>query len=284
MTRIASIIAPTAFIFFLAACGGPPANNPLLQEARSNYNQARNSPDVVANAPTELQEAERLLERAEQLLRDKGDADEVNHYAYIARQRVRIAEQKAARRVAENAIEQGERERREVQLEARTREAERAEESARESQGRAEEASARAETLARRVEELEAERTERGLVLTLGDVLFDVGKAQLLPGAQQEVDKVANFLSQYEDRNVLIEGFTDITGSASANLDLSQRRADAVRQALIERGISDRRIRTRGYGVEYPIAPNDTAAGRQRNRRVEIVISDEEGEIPRRER
>jgi outer membrane protein OmpA-like peptidoglycan-associated protein len=284
MTRIVSFIVPTALIFLLTACGGPPAQNPLLQEARSTYNQARNNPDVVAHSPTELQEAERLLARAEQLSINKGDADEVSHYAYVARQRVRIAEQKAARRLAENAIEQGERERREVLLQARTREADHAREAARESQSQADESAALAETLAQRVQELEAEATERGLVLTLGDVLFDVGRAELMPGAHQEIDKLARFLSEYENRHLLIEGFTDNTGTVATNLDLSQRRSDAVRQALIQRGVSDRRIRTRGYGIDYPIAPNDTAAGRQRNRRVEIVISDDQGEIPQRQR
>lgn len=284
MSRIPLVLVPLAFVVLLAACGGPPANNPLLQEARSSYNQARNNPDVVSNAGSELQEAERILTRAENLQREKEDPDDVNHLAYLARQRVRIAEQVAALRVAEDAIEAAERERREVQLEARTVEAERAEEAARASETRAEEASQTAQELAERVRELEAEQTERGLLLTLGDVLFDVGRAELMAGAQQEIDKVARFLRAYEDRTVLIEGFTDNTGSESTNLNLSQRRADAVRQALIARGISDRRIGIRGYGEAYPLAPNTTSAGRQRNRRVEILISNAEGVIPERGR
>jgi outer membrane protein OmpA-like peptidoglycan-associated protein len=284
MSRIKHIIVPGVLALLLAGCGGPPANNPLLQEARSTYNQARNNPEVVAHAIEDLEEAERILLEGEELHRSRRNADEVSHYAYVARQRVRIAEQRAARRAAEAEIERAERERREVQLQARTAEADQATEAARESQQRAEEAARRAEQLAERVRELEAERTERGLVLTLGDVLFDVGRAELLPGAQREIDRLATFLREYENRNVLIEGFTDNTGSASMNLDLSQRRADAVRQALLERGINDRRIRTRGYGIEYPVAPNNTAAGRQRNRRVEIVISDDAGQIPDRTR
>lgn len=282
MSRFIPIPATIAVLVTLAACGGPPINNPLLQEARSSYDQARNNPNVVSHASTELQQAERVLQRAERLMREKGKSHEINHHAYLARQRVRIAEQVANLRMAEREIEQAERERREVQLQARTAEAERASEAARESQMRAEEAARRAQELEERVRELEAERTERGLVLTLGDVLFDVGRAELLAGAQQEVDKLGRFLREYENRTVLIEGFTDNTGSLSTNLDLSQRRADAVRQALIQRGINDRRIRTRGYGPEYPVAPNSTAAGRQRNRRVEIVISDDQGVIMER--
>ena len=279
MSRTFQIVVPAALLLLLAACGGPPANNPLLQEARSSYDQARNNPDVVANASDELQEAERILKQGESLLAEKGDPDEINHHAYIARQRVRIAEQLSALKVAEAAIENAERERSEVQLQARTIEVDRAEEAAEESESRADEAAALADALAERVAELEAEQTERGLVLTLGDVLFDTGKAVLMPNAQQEVDEVARFLAEYENRNVLIEGFTDNTGGVASNLELSQRRADAVRQALSDRGISHDRIRTRGYGVDYPLASNSTSAGRQSNRRVEIVISDDAGVI-----
>lgn len=284
MSRLTHILAASALVVLFAACGGPPANNPLLQEARTSYDEARNNSEVVSNASAELQEAERFLLRGERMHRDKEKPDEVNHIAYMARQRVRIAEQIAAQRVAERALAEAERERREVQLEARTIEADRAAAAARESEGRATEASQRAQELEERVRELEAEQTERGLLLTLGDVLFEVGRADLQPGAWGIIDNVARFLSQYENRTVLIEGFTDNTGSASTNQVLSERRADAVRQALAQRGISDRRIRIRGYGQEYPVAPNNTGEGRQRNRRVEIIISDEQGVISERRR
>jgi outer membrane protein OmpA-like peptidoglycan-associated protein len=110
----------------------------------------------------------------------------------------------------------------------------------------------------------------------LGDVLFEFDRAELLPGAYRTIDKLVAFLKKYPNRNVLIEGHTDSIGTADYNLDLSQRRADAVRIALVEGNIRMSRINTKGYGKSYPVASNTTEAGRQRNRRVEIIILDEE--------
>jgi len=129
------------------------------------------------------------------------------------------------------------------------------------------------------LKELKAKKTERGLVITLGDVLFSTNKAQLKSGGMRNVQKLADFLKQYPQRKVLVEGFTDSTGSDSLNQELSERRANAVRTALVDMGISSDRINTRGYGKALPIADNDTAASRQLNRRVEIVLSDENGNI-----
>ena len=127
--------------------------------------------------------------------------------------------------------------------------------------------------------ELQAKKTERGMVITLSDVLFSSGKAQLQPGGLRNVQKLADFLKQYPQHKILVEGYTDSSGSSSLNQDLSERRANAVSAALVDRGISPDRIATRGYGEEFPMASNDTAASRQLNRRVEIILSNEEGEI-----
>jgi outer membrane protein OmpA-like peptidoglycan-associated protein len=124
------------------------------------------------------------------------------------------------------------------------------------------------------LEELRAERTERGLVVTLEDVLFKVGGADLEPGAQMELMRLAEYLERNPDRNVLIEGHTDATGSAERNLWLSQLRAQSVESFLVVHGVGADRIRAVGYGETRAEAPNDTAAGRQQNRRVEIVILD----------
>ena len=129
---------------------------------------------------------------------------------------------------------------------------------------------------------MQAVKADRGLVMTLGDVLFDVNQADLKPGGILTVEKLAAFLAEYPGRRVMIEGFTDSTGAAEYNQALSERRALAVRTALLEKGIKSDRIEFRGYGKQYPVASNDTAAGRQLNRRVEIIISDETGAIPSR--
>ena len=127
--------------------------------------------------------------------------------------------------------------------------------------------------------ELQAKKTDRGMVITLSDVLFSSGKAQLQPGGMRNVQKLADFLKQYPQHKILIEGYTDSKGSSSLNQDLSERRANGVRTALVNKGISADRIATRGYGEEFPIASNDTAASRQLNRRVEIILSDDNGAI-----
>src|SRR5450759_2719451 len=129
------------------------------------------------------------------------------------------------------------------------------------------------------LKELNAKKTERGLVITLGDVLFSTNKAQLKPGGMRNVQKLADFLKQYPQHKVLVEGYTDSTGSNSLNQELSDRRDNAVRTALIDMGISSDRVTTRGYGEAFPVAGNDTAASRQLNRRVEIILSDENGNI-----
>ena len=121
---------------------------------------------------------------------------------------------------------------------------------------------------------------ERGLVLTLGDVLFDTAQATLKAGADRTLDRLSSFMMEYPDRQVAIEGHTDSRGSDDYNRDLSKRRADAVRDALVDRGVQSQRIRSVGLGEAYPIAGNDTAGGMQQNRRVEIVISDESGNFP----
>lgn len=146
-------------------------------------------------------------------------------------------------------------------------------------QAASEEATAHIEKLTKQLSELEAKQTERGLVLTLKDVLFGVGKADLKPGAQRVVDQLAGFLGDYPERGLLIEGHTDSDGSQTYNQDLSLRRAEAVRQALVSRGVAFRRIEVRGYGETYPVTTSTTAEGRQQNRRVEVVFSDDQGKV-----
>ena len=117
--------------------------------------------------------------------------------------------------------------------------------------------------------------TERGIVLTIGDVLFATGTATLSPRADNEISRLAAFMKKYPDRNVLIEGYTDSTGTEGANLDLSLNRANAVSNKLVAQGISKGRITTKGFGEESPVASNDTAAGREQNRRVDVIILNE---------
>ncbi len=128
--------------------------------------------------------------------------------------------------------------------------------------------------------EMEAEKTDRGYVLTLGDILLDTDKAVLKPGAQKTMDNIAEFMREYPEHRLLIEGHTDSRGSESYNVTLSESRANAVRLALMDRGIDPDRLEIAAMGERYPLASNDTSAGMQENRRVEVIFSDADGDFP----
>jgi outer membrane protein OmpA-like peptidoglycan-associated protein len=194
--------------------------------------------------------------------------------------RVDIARATAEKKAAEVQIQQATEERDQVLLQARTREAQRAQQEAAQATQQAHTATAQAQAATSQVQQLQqelaalqAQQTERGLVLTLGDVLFETGKADLRPGALQNLYPLVTFLQKYPERRVLIEGHTDNVGADAYNLDLSQRRADAVRDFLLQNGVKAAQLATRGYGKASPVASNATAEGRQRNRRVELIIS-----------
>ena len=190
----------------------------------------------------------------------------------------------AAQRSAEAAQRQSEVSQRSAEAAQRQAAAERqaaneAELIAQAARQQAQDAESRSRQLEAQLKDMEAKKTDRGMVITLGDVLFDTNQAQLKSGAMRNLQKLADFFKQYPQRKVMIEGFTDSTGSKSRNQDLSDERANSVRTALLGMGISADRIASRGYGESYPVAGNDTAAGRQLNRRVEIVVSDDSGNI-----
>ncbi len=140
----------------------------------------------------------------------------------------------------------------------------------------------RANALDRDLQELKGRNTARGMVVTLGDVLFDTGRATLQPGAQRSVEQLVQVLTRHPERRVLIEGFTDSVGSDEMNMQLSRRRAETFQQQLMNGGIASERIEVRAWGEANPVADNSTAAGRQQNRRVEVLFSDASGRIASR--
>lgn len=300
----------------LASCG-PPIKNVDLQKAQASFAAAKMDPVVVQNAPLELQTAENSLQTAESLWKADAKPAEVSHQAYLALQRTAIAKEIANQKLAEEHIEEASSNRSKVLLEARTFEAEDAAKTAIVLRKQALEASSDADLARRQAQEqttllaaktaeiqqaaeearvaealnkqLEAEvaqlqaiKSERGLVITLGDVLFDTGKAELKGGAMATISKIANFMKTYPTRTLLVEGFTDSRGSDSFNLALSERRANAVGSALTASVVDKERVAVRGYGESYPVASNENPVGRQLNRRVEVIISDENGLITER--
>lgn len=268
----------------LAGCASAPKSNPMLDEARAAYRSAGANPVVAKSAPIELKKAEDALLQSERLLQEGSGTDAIEHYAYLARQHAAIAEEKGKQVEAEQAIDDARGERDKTIIMSRTSEADTARQRAEVSRKEADEAGERARQLQAQVAELQAKQTERGLVLTLGDVLFDTGKAKLKGGAMRTIDQLTGFLNQYPERTLLIEGHTDSVGSADYNQRLSEERANSVRMALLNRGVASTRIMVHGLGEDYPVANNDTAAGRQQNRRVEVIISDDDGKIPERSR
>ncbi len=133
------------------------------------------------------------------------------------------------------------------------------------------------EQLAKSLDDLGAQQSERGRIVRLSSARFKPGQTRFEPEDTARLDSIVSVLKTHPETSVLIEGHTDSRGSERANERLSTQRADAVRQALVERGIADTRLRTRGLGEAHPIADNSTEEGRQQNRRVELVFSNAEG-------
>jgi outer membrane protein OmpA-like peptidoglycan-associated protein len=292
-TRLSIIAAAVAAVS--AGCASMPERVETLEVARTIVNSAEQDPLAREAAAQDLAQARNAISAADTAIEAKEDDDVIAHRAYLANRYARIAEQRIAEAQAREEIQRSEAELSRTQLQAREREAERArvlaeqrEVTAAAEAARAETEAARADTAEQRAADLESElqdlqarETNRGLVLTLGDVLFETDEANLQPGAAATMDRLADFMNEYPDRNVLIEGHTDARGSETYNIGLSERRARAVREAMVDRGIATERIQVRGLGESYPVASNESSSGMQQNRRVEIVISDEEGDFPR---
>ncbi|WP_339642425.1 OmpA family protein [uncultured Porticoccus sp.] len=259
----------------LAACAMSTTSPDGSEDVRGKLVALQQNPDMRTHARVELRDAEAAVLLAEQPL-GSGEVALADYRIYMADRMVEIARAKGQTRLLEAERVQLSEQRDAARLAARTREANQARadaKSARSSQQNAAALSAReAEEMQQQIDDLEAKATERGLVLTLGDVLFATGSAELQGGTNQNLEKLVNFLKQYPDRQSLIEGHTDNVGSAIFNETLSRQRAESVRRFLINRGVDSGRLSVSGYGFERPVASNDSAMGRQQNRRVEVII------------
>jgi len=239
-------------------------------------------------------EREQLLAdaRAREAAYARRDAERARIEAEEARLSSALARSNAERALRETELARLQAERERALAEQGQRAAEEGQRAAELARLEAERARAEAEAARRALVDMQAElaelqtkQTERGLIVTIGDVLFEVDRAELRPGARRELDKLVSALRDNPEFNLVIEGHTDSTGSAGYNLDLSERRANAVRGYLAANGISPDRLQTVGLGQEYPIASNNDAYGRQQNRRVEIVIqSPEQAQVTATER
>ncbi|MEO6679447.1 MAG: OmpA family protein [Pseudomonas sp.] len=240
----------------LAACSTPPNAN--LEQARVNYSGLQANPQASKVAALETKDASDYLDKADKAYQDKQDQAKVDQLAYLTNQRVEVAKQTIALRTAEANLKNAAAQRAQARLDARDQQIKQLQDS------------------------LNAKQTDRGTLVTFGDVLFATDRADLKSSGLVNINKLAQFLQENPDRKVIVEGYTDSTGSAGHNQTLSERRADSVRTALVKMGVDPARIVSQGYGKEYPVADNTSVSGRAMNRRVEVTISnDNQPVVPR---
>lgn len=303
------ILTPTliAITALMTACGTVPNTTSLLDQSRSDYQMAQADPNVVNYATLELKQAGDALALANAAANNHESAANIDKLAYLAKQKIALSQEVTKQKLAEAEVANAGKERDQVRLDQRTNEANIAKNDAEKSKivaliarddaqqaqrqkqvaeieasnalRQTQEAQARSAQLEAQLAELAAKKTDRGMVITLGDVLFGTDLARLNNDGMRTTQKLTTVLQQNPKRNVLIEGFADSTGTAAHNQELSERRANAVMVALQDQGVARERITARGYGESHPVAANDSAPNRQLNRRVEIILSDDRGTV-----
>lgn len=247
----------------LTGCAHQGGDGPLLQQARGQYDAVRSDTQVLRSAPLEVIRAGESLARAERLSGYWGSGADAEHYAYLSARYSAIAREHADHDASQQLLDKLDLERQRLQLALR--------------ESRLAGVQEQSKWLEQQIAELSVQDADRGLVLTLGDVLFDSGDAELKPSANRTLLKLVQFLQINLKRRVRVEGYTDNTGEPAFNLQLSRDRAQAVADMLVDLGVDEKRIQVRGYGDQYPIEANASERGRAVNRRVEIVFSDKAG-------
>lgn len=272
------IVLSVAVAAILSACTAAPERNETLERARALVLKTEQSPRAglaaadIANARASLDAANRLAESKTRRADMEFEATNAVLSAQIANEKILTAE-------ANEQIADGNAQRQAVLLQARERDVQRSADQATDARRQADLSSTRANSLEAELADMKLQKTERGLVLTLGDVMFDTAQATLKPGAYAPLDRLATVLKEQPDRKVLIEGHTDNVGSDQTNMSLSERRAQSVQTSLTQRGVDRGQITSLGKGENYPIASNDSAAGRQSNRRVEMIFTDRDTNV-----
>ena len=259
----------------LAGAVGCAITNQSLQHAKSAYEAAANDEKIARYAPVTLHEAKQALNEAQH----SDDTKEKDHLASIVETKVKIAQEQSERKSNEDEMQNLHKSRQDILLEGREKETAMAKERARQAEERTKIVEAENQAMEEDLTVLQSElsnlqmkQTDRGLELTLKDVLFDFNKTELNAGGERLLDKLAAFINQSSNRQVLIEGFTDSLGTDNYNEQLSQKRAEVVKDYLIDKGVTPDRLAAKGYGERYPVASNTTEAGRQQNRRVQIIM------------
>ncbi|WP_437880387.1 OmpA family protein [Pseudomonas sp. LRF_L74] len=248
----------------LSGCAGQQGEQ-AVSEAEARFQAVKEDPDVLRSAPKDVIRAGESLGRAQRLGNYWGSEHDVAHYAYLSQRYSAIASEHSRLAQDQERLAKLELERQRLQLGLRE-----AKLASVQQQGK---------WLEEQMVSLATTETDRGLVLTLGDVLFDPGLAELKPAANRTILKLVQFLQLNPKRVVRVEGYTDGKGDRKENIKLSRDRAQAVVDALVDLGVEPKRIGVEGYGEAYPVADNASERGRAQNRRVEIVFSDDQGRI-----
>jgi outer membrane protein OmpA-like peptidoglycan-associated protein len=292
-----TLIAAAVAAVLLSACASTPVEPDGAAALRARLTELQSDPQLGSRAPLAMEQANIAVTAAE---KPETDKVRVAHLEFMADRKISIARADAESQLAVDQRKGLSEQREAMRLQARTQEADAANQRANMAQANTDAANSRADAaqanasdqaqqadaarlaaadaarqadeLQRQIDGLQARVTDRGLVLTLGDVLFASGAASLNPNGDQHLAKLAAFLSKYMDRTALIVGYTDSVGGQDYNLGLSQRRADAVKFYLVQQGIDSSRLSASGQGMSSPVADNSSATGRQQNRRVEVVI------------
>ena len=267
----------TGLASLLAACASAPQRNDQLEQARAEVQALTADPLAQQAAGDDMDQARTSLNQADAAFQQKKTPDEVNQLAYLALRHAQAGEARISEARARQEVAKAQEDRNRIQLQAREREAQNAKAEADVARTNAAAAQSELASARQELQALQAKQTDRGPVMTLSDVLFDTGKATLKPGANRDLDRLAQALKDNGNTRVKIEGYTDSVGSETYNQELSERRAQSVANALQMRGVPPDRYQVEGLGKEFPVATNDTQAGRQQNRRVEIVFSDDSG-------
>jgi len=249
MKSIAPLISILVTSLVLVACSSTPKVPDGASEARSKLTQLQSNSQLATRAPVAIKNADAAVRAAEEPRKDSAYAQ---HLVYIADRKVETAIALAQARLLEDQRKEISGQAAQAQLASRTEEV---------------------DALRRQLTELNAKQTDRGIVITLGDVLFETGKSDLRGAASADLTKLAGLLAKYPERSLVIEGHTDNVGTDSYNHSLSLSRADSVKAFLLNQGIAANRITAFGKGESSPVASNDSASGRQMNRRVEIIIA-----------
>ncbi|MCW7541163.1 OmpA family protein [Aquabacterium sp. A7-Y] len=291
--RFSSTLITAAVATALASCSTTAEPDPALDRAHTTYRALQSDPQAAQLAVVEMAQAEEALRTADTAWTQREEPETVDHLVYLAQQRVAIAREAVGTKTWEKAAAAAKSGTEAEKARAESDKARGDVAAARQStqdksvqlavaRAGAEQDKTRVNDLEMQLRDLNAKQTDRGNVITLADVLFDSNSAELRSGGIRDMAKLVDFFKLHPTRTALIEAFTDSQGSKAVNLHLSQRRAATVRDALVVHGVLADRLQIQGHGEAYPTSTNSTAAGRQMNRRVEIVLSRDDGTVKSR--